>query len=174
MWSRMIRPLSVALALALAACFDISTSSSGNGGGPGGAPGAAGDGGSTPTATGVQCVTEPESGAVLCSAISTCPSVVVDRDVFPNCGFRIMGSTMDLECDCQGQLCPIGVPVTCAQAAQLLDMQQSETNVCTQVSEGRCTMGTPSPAPTGTTSTCDTGCRDQCGGDPSCYKLCGC
>ena len=167
----MIRPLSVALALALCACFDISTSSSGNGG-SGGAGGAAGDGGTTPTATGVQCVTEPESGAVLCSGISTCPSVVVDRDVFPNCGFRIMGSTMDLECDCQGQLCPIGIPVTCAQAAQLLEMQQSETNVCTQLSEGRCTMSaTPTPTPP---STCDMGCRDGCGGDPSCYKLCGC
>ena len=179
MSTRMIRPFTLALALtlALAACVDLSTSSSGSGGsgGTGGTAGTSGDGGSTATPTGAQCVTEQESGAVLCSAISTCPDVVVDRDVFPNCGFRIMGSTMDLECDCNGQLCPLGVPVTCAQAAQLLMQQQSETNVCTQVSEGRCTMtANPAPTTTGTPSTCDPGCRDGCSGDPSCYKLCGC
>jgi hypothetical protein len=165
--------LLAAAGLGLSGCFDISTSSSDD---AGAAPASTTDieGGTPPaTATGAGCATSAESGATLCTAISICPSLVVDHDVFPDCGFRIQGQTLDLECDCNGALCPIGVPVTCTEAAQLLQQQQSETNVCTQVSEGRCTPGAPPPAPT-STSTCDTTCRDECGGNPSCWTACGC
>jgi hypothetical protein len=76
-------------------------------------------------------------GIVLCRAISLCPDVVVDSDMFPSCGFRVRGETIDLECWCDTALCPMGAPTTCEAAARLLD-SQSEMGVCLQVHEGRC------------------------------------
>jgi hypothetical protein len=77
-------------------------------------------------------------GVVLCRAISLCPQLVVDSDVHPNCGFRIRGETIDLECWCdESSLCPMGAPTTCEAAARLLDAQ-TELGVCLQVHEGRC------------------------------------
>ena len=165
-------PLALVSTITASGCFQLSTSTHDD---AGTAPGTSTTvDGAAPAAVGAGCVTTAQAGITLCSAISICPSLVVDQDVFPDCGFRIQGQTLDLECDCSGAVCPIGVPVTCTQAAQLLQQQQSATNVCTQVSEGRCTQGA-APAPSGTgTSTCDTACRDGCGGDPSCWKACGC
>ena len=124
---------------------------------------------------GAGCGAESTTGATLCTAISLCPTVAVDHDVYPNCGFRIHGQAIDLECACNGALCPIGAPTTCAQAAQLLS-GQTELQVCSQVNEGRCT--TPTPASSSSSSsgsgTCDRTCAGECGGDPGCVRLCGC
>jgi hypothetical protein len=135
----------------------------------------AGDGGATPTAQGADCAHESTTGATLCSAISVCPNLMIDHDVYPNCGFRVRGMTIDIECACNGQLCPLGSPTTCDQATKLLE-GQSEATVCAQADEGRCTGGTPAPAGSGTgpTTTCDPTCRTECAGDPSCLKMCGC
>jgi hypothetical protein len=99
------------------------------------------DGGTKPT-NGIDCILEPTTGATLCTSVSMCPSVVVDHDVYPNCGFRMKSgtttsTTMILECACNGALCPVGVPTTCAQAQKLLD-DQTEPLVCNQIAEGRC------------------------------------
>jgi hypothetical protein len=91
---------------------------------------------------GIDCIIEPTTGATLCTAVSTCPSIAVDHDVYPNCGFRMKSgtttsTTMILECACNGALCPIGVPTTCEQARKLL-ADQTEPLVCNQVADGRC------------------------------------
>jgi hypothetical protein len=126
--------------------------------------------GTTPQVQGAGCGVESTTGATLCTAISLCPKLAVDHDVFPNCGFRIHGQAIDLECACSGALCPVGAPLTCDQAAQLLS-GQSEIQVCNQLNEGRCTAGTPAQT---SPSTCDRTCAGECGGDPGCVKLCGC
>jgi hypothetical protein len=121
---------------------------------------------------GVDCITEPETGATICSGISTCPGLLVDHDVYPTCGFRVGGGALlDLECGCQGSLCPIGVAQTCEQAQALL-RDQSESTVCLQVADGRCTKGTQTKPPA--SPTCDKLCAAECGNVPSCLRLCGC
>jgi hypothetical protein len=99
------------------------------------------DGGdAAPVVQGAECGPDPDTGVVLCLAISTCPDLVIDPDLFPGCGFRIHASAdvIDLECACFGQICPIGIATTCDQAAALM-VDQSQYTVCMQVNEGRCT-----------------------------------
>jgi hypothetical protein len=132
--------------------------------------GSASDGASAPTMTGSGCTGDLGAGIKLCTSVSACPGLAVDHDVFPNCGFRVHGDSLDLECVCQGVLCPMGVPSTCAQAAQMLS-SQNESIVCTQVGEDRCTsIG----AGTGGTSTCNKDCASRCAGEPTCIRECGC
>jgi hypothetical protein len=89
---------------------------------------------------GINCGVDPDTGVTLCSGNSACPGVTVDPDLFPGCGFRIdnANDVIDLECACYGQICPIGVATTCAQATALMQ-NQSQYTVCMQVDEGRCT-----------------------------------
>ena len=139
--------------------------------------GAASDAGSASStqpdaAVGAGCTGDLGGGLKLCTYVSICPTVGVDHDVYPNCGFRLRGDVLDLECVCDGVLCPIGVPATCEQAKELL-ASQTELAVCAQVNEGRCTtIG----AGTGTTTppSCDRNCSAQCHGDESCIASCGC
>jgi len=167
--------LTGAAAAAVAGCVGINLGNSGDAGAAAssaasGSGGDAGDGGGA--AQGIDCIVEPTTGATLCSGISLCPGLYVDHDVYPHCGFRPKGNVLDIECACSEEVCPLGVPTTCAQAKQLLD-SQTEPQVCTQVAEGRCTPGAPTTAG-GTSSTCDRTCSSECGGDPSCLKQCGC
>jgi hypothetical protein len=129
-------------------------------------------GSAAPQVQGAGCGAEATTGATLCTQISLCPKVAVDHDIYPNCGFRIRGQAIDLECACSGSLCPIGAPATCDQAAKLLSAQ-TEIQVCNQVAEGRCTAAAVSPGSSGGSS-CDRTCAGECGGDPGCIRLCGC
>ena len=106
---------------------------------------------------------------VLCTSISLCPGVAVDHDVYPNCGFRLPSSSIDLECVCDNVLCPVGSALNCNQAWDLLD-SQSELAVCTQSNEGRCAM----LAASNPSRSCDRACAADCAGDPLCFRLCGC
>jgi hypothetical protein len=133
---------------------------------------------SSDTAAGAGCGTDMQSQITLCEQTSLCPGVTVDQDALPGCGFRIHpGSVIDLECLCGDQLCPIGIPDTCAQASQLL-MSQTALVVCEQVSDGRCEQVAPdagSAAPTpSAASPCDKQCETECAGEPDCIQLCGC
>lgn len=144
--------------------------------GDGGGSGLVDGGAAGPTAQGADCIVDPTSGVHICSAISICPRVVVNHDVYPNCGWRIHGQALDLECACSGMVCPIGSPTTCDQAAKLL-ADQSELQVCQQVSESRCTAGPASSSSSGgtpPTSGCDATCAAECHNAPSCLRLCGC
>ena len=132
--------------------------------------GASSDAGADAGIEGADCI--PLGGATLCTATSMCPELVVDHDLFPNCGFRIRGGAVDIQCACDDALCPLGTPTTCAEAAQLLE-SQSELSVCAQAADGRCTAVKASSASTQST-TCDPSCRAECGNDPTCLKLCGC
>ena len=127
--------------------------------------------------TGVDCVTESTTGATICTGNSSCPNVSVDHDIYPDCGFRVVGqnATLDIECACQdGMLCPVGIASSCAEAAQMLQ-NQTEATVCEQVSEGRCSQGTgASSGGSSTQNNCNADCEAQCAGAPACISACGC
>jgi hypothetical protein len=123
---------------------------------------------------GAACGVESGSGAQLCRATSLCPSVVVDSQALPHCGFRIKGGAAELLCGCGDAICSMGAYATCAQAASLL-ASQTEAQVCTQLAEGRCSAGTPAPSTTGQSNpACDRACLQECGGGGGCASLCGC
>jgi hypothetical protein len=112
--------------------------------------------------------------SVLCRATSYCPGLVIDSAAFPDCGFRIRGAVVDLQCVCASEaLCPIGTPVTCSEMQGLLQ-SQTESGVCTQISEGRCAMIMQDSHPSAGSPDCDMRCAAQCEGDIACRKTCGC
>jgi hypothetical protein len=170
----MKKPLGILFAaVAIAGCSDIGLSTGDGTGGGGPTSSGTGSTGSGAAAQGIDCGTDPDTGAVLCLGISTCPSFMIDSDAFPACGFRISGAVLDLECSCSGELCPIGMASTCSDLTKLT-MEKNYTGVCTQVSDGRCTMGTPAGAPDAAAIACQQSCNDMCAGDPTCIKACTC
>ncbi len=169
-----------AAAPCLVACMDISTGASKDAGAASDAAAAATvtEGGvvSAPGVTGVNCAMDTSLGISLCQSTTQCPAVIIDQSVYPGCGWRIVGNIADLQCDCNGLLCPIGTPTTCGQATDLI-AAQSQGTVCQGIAEGRCT----NPASTGggsggggTPSSCDKNCAADCAGNASCLMLCGC
>jgi hypothetical protein len=173
----MIRCVVVALAaLPALACLEQVSTGTGTETDPTASPTpttpSSGSGGATPT--GSNCGTDSQTQITLCEGISLCPGVDVDPGALPNCGFQIhAGSVIDLECLCGEDLCPIGVPNTCAEAMQLVSSQTSVV-VCEQASEGRCTSVGSSGPDAGAASTCDKQCQTECAGEPDCVQLCGC
>jgi hypothetical protein len=166
-----MRALAFFLAPFLSACMQITTGdgTSSTGAGPVPTSTLAADGGdAAPSGSG--CFGDPSGRVVLCEQVSVCPGVAVDPGAFPECGFRLYGrSPLDLECICGDVLCPVGVPTSCADAAQLLD-GQSSIAVCEQSLEARCLpLAVPDAA-----SACDQTCASECAGAPSCIQLCGC
>ncbi len=162
------------------ACSDVSLGTGTGSQGTGATP--------APTSTesaaavrGLGCGLEQETNTILCSAVSPCPNLFVNQDAYPGCGFRVQGSTFDLQCACGADLCPIGTPRTCMQAKQLLD-NQNRLLVCAQANEGRCLAtgkgsgsSTPSPSSTNTRG-CDPQCMVDCArsGSGNCNFVCGC
>lgn len=126
--------------------------------------------------TGAGCGAEATTGTQLCTAVSTCPSVVVDTQATPGCGFRIRGAVVDLVCACGEAICPMGAFTTCAEAARLLT-EQTPSSVCTQLAEGRCTevtAATPTPPASDVSPACDRQCVRDCGGGAACAAVCNC
>jgi hypothetical protein len=117
-----------ALALATSACLPDALGLGGDAGTASGRDGGAG----ADAAVGAGCTQDLGGGTTLCTYISLCPTLGVDHDQFPNCGFRIRGDVIDIECICNGALCPMGSPTSCAQAKQLMT-SQTELGVCQQV-----------------------------------------
>jgi hypothetical protein len=157
------------LMFAAMACDFLKLGSSTDSGSGGGAT--EGDGG---TVTGSNCGTDTTTGVTLCLGISLCPDVTVDSAVFPACGFRVSGSAIDVECVCGSWLCPLGATASCDEAAQLLS-DQNEGMVCAGTSAGQCTqLSVTTTSSSGGSSTCDTACRDECAGAPTCIVACGC
>src|SRR5580658_3185906 len=136
------------------------------------------DGGSlTSTPSGTGCKTDPTTNVTLCAGSSECPSVNVDPNVYPDCGYFFNGGLVYLACLCSNNLCPIGQPTTCAQAAALLQ-SSNEGTACAEADNNQCTMlssGTAADATTiGTTdagSGCDQTCYSACAGEPDCIQL---
>lgn len=169
-----------ATAVVFAACFAAGCAQLTQGGDAGSESTAAatGDGGADAAEAGVvgaNCGVEGLSGAQLCIATTQCPTLVIDTQAFPHCGFRIKGNASELVCGCGESICSMGAFTTCAQAAQLLT-SQTEGAVCTQVNEGRCTSSLPAANPPGSSSgsTCDRECLKDCGGAGGCASICGC
>ena len=107
----------------------------------------------------------------MCTSISLCEDLAVDHDAYPNCGFRVGGSSIDLECFCGDTLCPMGTTLSCAQARELL-ADSSEMAVCAQQNDGRCAaLTTTEPTQA---SSCDRSCAQECVNSPACLELCGC
>ena len=148
-------------------CLELPTSTTDDAG----TAGSSGLGGDAAPATGADCVTDSASRITLCTSLSLCPGLAVDHDLYPDCGFRVAGSAIDLECLCDDYVCPMGAALSCTQARQLL-LNSTEAMVCAQVADGRCA----ERATTGSIpeSTCDRGCAESCANSPSCLELCGC
>lgn len=156
-------------------CMGLNIGTGGGGDAGSATSGSGPDGGGS---QGVDCVTESTTGATICTGNSACPSVAVDHDVYPDCGYRVVGAnaTLDIECACQdGMLCPVGIASTCAEASQMLQ-DQTESTVCQQVSEGRCSKGTGTGSTGGSSaqSNCNADCEQKCAGAPACIAECGC
>jgi len=164
------------IVLGLTACPIQETSTAGGGPGKGdsGTPGSDAGNGSG-GATGGQCDVQTTSGVTLCETISLCPSLAVSQNTFNQCGFRINGNVLDLECECSGYLCSAGTLASCAAAATVLGTETSN-DLCNQLSTGGCTFeGLSGGTGTGSgASTCNTTCESQCVGDPNCIQGCGC
>lgn len=171
--------VAVVSAASFTACAMLEQRNGGGGLGDDAGPAAAADGGEGGV-QGAYCGAERQTGIQLCAMTSMCPELAVDTQAMPSCGFRIRGSTVDLVCGCGEQVCPMGIFANCAQAAQLL-ANQSEGQVCAQVSEGRCTQAT-SPTSSSTSSSsssggnaaCDKQCLSECGGGAACASVCNC
>jgi len=170
----------LAMALVLTGCLALSTGSGTDtgttaGSSSGGTPSSSSSSGGG-AISGTNCTTDPQSGITLCEQIANCPGVDVDPGAFPGCGFRLKASsTYDLECGCGDSLCPIGTPINCATALQLLDQEGSSLNVCQQLDNGTClSLIGDGGASSSSSSTCDKACESQCAGDPNCIQLCGC
>jgi hypothetical protein len=164
--------IAMVLLVSLSSCLQIGKAgdaSSSADGGSSGASGAGSSGGAS--ATGTNCGVDPSSGIALCLGISSCPSVRVDPDQFPDCGYRIAGNTIDLECLCGDALCPMGSAASCLDARALLS-EQSAQGVCAGIADGRCRVVQQTSHTS--TSSCDKDCRAQCSGVPGCVTLCGC
>lgn len=160
--------------LPLVACMQLDTGSGADGGTRANPSPTAPAGSKDAGPGGTDCLQASTGAFTLCATIETCPGIMVDRGAYPDCGFRMgAGGVLDLECVCTDQLCPVGVASSCDQAAALL-ADQNELSVCQQVNEGRCVGFGGADAGSGGSGTCDTQCRDQCAGDPSCLQLCGC
>jgi hypothetical protein len=129
--------------------------------------------------SGAGCGIESGSGAQLCVATSLCPTVAVDTQALPHCGFRIKAGSSELVCACGESICSMGAFTTCKQAAGLLT-SQTEASVCAQVAEGRCSVGAGAGSSGGagasssSGSTCDKTCLSECGGGSGCASICGC
>jgi hypothetical protein len=170
---------------AFAACFLVGCgieqlTQGGSSGGAGSSSGSSSDAGSDAAAdaslAGAGCGIESGSGVQLCLATSACPTLAVDTQALPHCGFRLKGTSSELVCACGESLCSMGTYSTCAQAANLL-ATQTEAQVCTQLAEGRCSTGTPTSSSSGGSSgspTCDRACLQDCGGGAGCASICGC
>ena len=171
----MRRLLSLLVLAPLSACLQLGTpGDSGGGAASGGAAGSPASDAGAPV-TGTNCGVDPSSGIALCLGITSCPTVLVDPDQFPGCGYRIAGTVIDLECLCNDSLCPMGSAASCADAKALL-ADQSAQGVCAGIAEGRCSVVSQSATNTNgnTSSSCDKDCRAECAGDPGCITLCGC
>jgi hypothetical protein len=159
--------IAAAVGLALVGCEELAN---GFGLGPGaGAEAGTSDAGVDSAVVGGGCGTESSTGTTLCIATSMCPDVVVDTQATPHCGFRVRGASVDLVCGCGTSICPMGVFATCAEARALL-ASQTESAVCTQIAEDRCTETTAPTAP----SACDRACMRDCGGGSGCAAVCNC
>ncbi len=159
LWPLLLWPLS---------CLELPTSTADDAGAAGSSGIGAYDGAPV---TGADCVTDPASRITLCTSLSLCPGLAVDHDVYPDCGFRVSGSTIDLECLCDGYVCPMGAALSCTQARELL-LGSTEALICMQVSDGRCAERTTTGS--GEQRNCDAACAASCSNSPSCLELCGC
>ena len=131
----------------------------------------------TEAATGISCSTDKDTGATLCIGTTSCPNVLVDTVQFPNCGFRTLKSSYELDCICFGSyLCPVGTVSSC-QEVKTLFSGTTLSKVCNGVSLDYCKTGTASVAQGtgGATSKCDQTCYASCGGSLACIvDICGC
>ena len=82
------------------------------------------------TGEGTNCGTDSTTGATLCLGLNLCPNVVINGSVYPECGFQVSGTAIDIECVCGAYLCPLGATPTCAAAASLLNELQRGCRLC--------------------------------------------
>jgi len=178
-------PVVVALAAPFATPACVVPSIAENDAGSSSAASSSGEDGGAATAATVQgaSCTQLSASISLCLAISSCPNLVLNPQVFPECGFRIHGTAIDPECVCGNYLCPIGVPTTCAEAASEASGDATYDSVCEQSVEGSCLQlnatgssggsGSSGSSSGSSTSACQQ-CIQSCDNVPSCIDACVC
>jgi hypothetical protein len=121
-----------------AGCLELSLSDPGD---AGASPPAASAGAADATGviSGTACAVDSLSKMRICTSIDLCPGLLVDHDLYPDCGFRVPAFSIDLECICGDSVCSMGTALSCAQAKALL-ASGSELTVCTQEADGRCAL----------------------------------
>ncbi|HEX4339094.1 MAG TPA: hypothetical protein VH062_24470 [Polyangiaceae bacterium] len=145
---------------------------------------AATDGGITVDASANNCFTETASGLKICKGSTLCPGYVLDTGLWPDCGFVSSGATaseIDVECVCRTQnvLCPVSVMSTCAAMMLQVTNNQSEDNLCTNLSASSFATcrDLNSVSPTGIggaggAANCDQNCIATCANAPACVAGC--
>jgi hypothetical protein len=124
---------------------------------------------------GIGCATDSTLRITLCTGLTACPGIAVDHELYPDCGFRSAAGAIDLLCVCdQTWICPMGVALSCSQAASVLS-EGSEAMVCAQIADGRCTdIRATTPPSSSSDASCDETCRASCASDRACLTACGC
>ena len=159
-------------ALGLGACVLPSISTGAGDAGSSSSSSSSKDAGSAPPVTGTSC-TAVTSTVTLCQTISLCASLTLNPKVFPQCGFRIHGQAIDPECVCGNQLCPIGAPTSCTEAAQATSGDVNYDSVCQEANVGQCTGLNTGSSSGGTSTACQT-CMANCDNVPTCVDSCPC
>src|SRR5215471_450115 len=167
-----VRAVILALPLLLSSgCLGLTLDPAGSGGSAATASAQADAGDAASGSSGTGCAVDSISNVMLCTSIDTCPGLAVDHDLYPDCGFRVPASSIDVLCVCGDSLCSLGTALGCSQIQAMLALG-SELAVCAQENEGRCAARGPvKPAASGS---CDRSCASECAGDPGCFRLCGC
>jgi hypothetical protein len=103
----------------------------------------------------------------ICSEITSCPGLTIDRTKFPDCGYSVHGNVLDPECLCYGSMCPMGAPQTCTDMQGLLSTVTID-GICAQYASGKCL----NEGAIGGTD-CSV-CEANCNGNIACVQACGC
>jgi hypothetical protein len=170
----------LAAPLATPACVIPSISATDAGASPAATSSAEDASSSAPSAVQGASCTQLSPTVLLCLYISSCPSLVLNPQVFPQCGFRIYGNAIDPECLCGNYLCPIGSASTCSEAATEASGDTNYDSVCEQSVTGHCldlnasgSSSSGSSSGSTTNPACQT-CVQNCDNVPACIDACGC
>ncbi|HEX3594233.1 MAG TPA: hypothetical protein VHU80_04000 [Polyangiaceae bacterium] len=154
-----------------------------NGGQNSGSGSGGADAGVRADAAATDCFVETTSGITLCKSTPLCMKYVLDRGLWPDCGFDPSASGIDLECVCLGQnaICPVSVMSDCGPMEAQVANDVSEDTLCGNLSASSTAtcrdLNSVSPigkSGAGGASSCDPVCANNCNGSPTCVAGCGC
>ena len=121
-------------------------------------------------ATSSGCAHDSVAGVTLCTAVSLCPGLAVDHDLYPHCGFRSRAIRSIWSAFAATTFAP-WEPLSAASRPPPCSRRNRSSRSAPRSSEGRCAARSSPPAPA---TGCDRTCESECGGSPGCIQACGC